>query len=520
VGGGVRASLPDGGAMSASVAAAIEVALIDLSSIAYPIWHVSGSEPDQDFCSRQIVARVRALTRTYPHAAICCDSGRSFRNDLSPAYKANRPPAEASLKHQIRLAEEQLAADGFPVWKVKGYEADDLIASGARLAVEAGASVLVVSGDKDLMQLVSGDVRVLSPASNTTYDAEAVRVKFGVRPEQIRDYLTLVGDAADNVKGAAGIGPKRAADLLSKWGTLEGVYEALDQHGTQFTPAIATALRNFQAELVTVRALITLDHAVEIPFGEVMAPRVPKAGPQLEDIDMSESVNTVTGEIVETAAPEPVTPEPAAAPEPVEAPKAEAPQPATSKPANGNGAPKDPIEALAADRGALVPASYEKQLEPQTLGQAAQLAKAMFLSNLFGAGYGNQHAVLSTILAGRELGLQAMASLRAFHIVEGKHQLSADFIRALVLKSGLVEYFRCTERTAERATFTIKRKGDPEMSLTYTIAEAQAAGLVKAKSGWEKNPADMLTARASSKLARLVCPEVVFGLYAPEEFEN
>jgi 5'-3' exonuclease len=352
VGGGVRASLPDGGAMSASVAAAIEVALIDLSSIAYPIWHVSGSEPDQDFCSRQIVARVRALTRTYPHAAICCDSGRSFRNDLSPAYKANRPPAEASLKHQIRLAEEQLAADGFPVWKVKGYEADDLIASGARLAVEAGASVLVVSGDKDLMQLVSGDVRVLSPASNTTYDAEAVRVKFGVRPEQIRDYLTLVGDAADNVKGAAGIGPKRAADLLSKWGTLEGVYEALDQHGTQFTPAIATALRNFQAELVTVRALITLDHAVEIPFGEVMAPRVPKAGPQLEDIDMSESVNTVTGEIVETAAPEPVTPEPAAAPEPVEAPKAEAPQPATSKPANGNGAPKDPIVLRKAARAA------------------------------------------------------------------------------------------------------------------------------------------------------------------------
>jgi 5'-3' exonuclease len=498
--------------MSAT-ATAIEVALIDLSSIAYPIWHMSGSEPDQDFCSRQIVARVRALARTYPHAAVCCDSGRSFRNDLSPAYKANRPPAEAGLKHQIKLAEEQLAADGFPVWKVKGYEADDLIASGARLAVEAGASVLVVSSDKDLMQLVSGDVRVLSPASNTTYDAEAVRVKFGVRPEQIRDYLTLVGDAADNVKGAAGIGPKRAADLLSKWGTLEGVYEALDNHGTQFTPAIATALRNFQAELVTVRALITLDHTVEIPFQDVLRARVEKAAPLPEGVDME------TGEIVEGAAePVAVVAEPVAESAPVvEAPKAELHGPAMSKPANGNG---KPAPVAAGEALAAVPAEYEKQLDPRSLGQASQLANALYQSRLFGGAYGTPQAVLSTIIAGRELGLPAMTSLRVFHIVEGKHQMSADYIRARVLQSKIARYFRCTERTPERATFETQREGDPPMALTYTIAEAQAAGLVKPKSGWEKNPADMLVARASAKLARLVYPEVVHGLYAPEEFDG
>jgi hypothetical protein len=117
------------------------------------------------------------------------------------------------------------------------------------------------------------------------------------------------------------------------------------------------------------------------------------------------------------------------------------------------------------------------------------------------------------------MGLPAMASLRAMHIVEGKPTLAADFIRALVVRSGLVEYFRCSERTPDRATFIIKRKDEPEMSLTYTLEEARAAGLVKPKSGWERNAADMLVARASSKLARLVCPEITFGLYAREEFE-
>jgi hypothetical protein len=148
------------------------------------------------------------------------------------------------------------------------------------------------------------------------------------------------------------------------------------------------------------------------------------------------------------------------------------------------------------------------------------MSQKLFASYLFGGAYGSPEAVFSTIVAGRELGLQAMASLRGFHIVEGKHQLSADLIRALVLRSGLAVYFRCKERTAERCTFVTHRKGDPDpIELTYTIAEAQQAGLVKAKSGWEKSPTDMLVARAGSKLARLVYPEVVHGIYSPEEFD-
>ena len=137
--------------------------------------------------------------------------------------------------------------------------------------------------------------------------------------------------------------------------------------------------------------------------------------------------------------------------------------------------------------------------------------------------YGTPQAVLSTVLAGRELGFPAMVSLRAFHVIDGKATLSAEAIRARVLTSGKANYFRCTERTATRATFETQRGDDPPMSLTYTIEEGRAAwpkgDSEWAKSGWGKNPADMLTARASAKLARLVYPDVTLGLYAAEEMD-
>ena len=105
------------------------VLLVDLSSIAHPIWHMSQQEPDPDHTSQRTAAVVRALAADHPHTAICCDSKTSFRKELDATYKANRPKAEAPLHHQIDLAREALEADGFPVWKVDGFEGDDLIAT-------------------------------------------------------------------------------------------------------------------------------------------------------------------------------------------------------------------------------------------------------------------------------------------------------------------------------------------------------------------------------------------------------
>ena len=177
---------------------------------------------------------------------------------------------------------------------------------------------------------------------------------------------------------------------------------------------------------------------------------------------------------------------------------------------------------------APAPAAWEMQLEPRSFADAWTLSKAMFQSRLFSA-YGTAEAVLSTILAGRELGLQSMAALRAFHIIEGRPTLSAGIIQAMVLKSPECEYFRCAERTNEAATFETKRTGNPPISLRFTMEDAKLAwskGDTDAKreesfkkSGYGKNPADMCVARAATKLARLVYPDVVSGIYAPEEVE-
>jgi hypothetical protein len=159
------------------------------------------------------------------------------------------------------------------------------------------------------------------------------------------------------------------------------------------------------------------------------------------------------------------------------------------------------------------------------MDEAVKLSQRMFESRLFSA-YGTPQAVLATVLAGRELGIPAMASLRAFHIIEGKTQPSADTLAALVMRSGKAKYFRCAERTDERATFVTQRlpvEDYPPQSLTFTIAEAKAAWKKDQKawdaSGWGRTPTAMLVARAKSALARLEYPDVVGNLYGFEEFD-
>lgn len=499
-----------------------EIALIDLSSIAFPAWMTNSANPDPDATSTEIVKRVRILTANHPKVAICCDKGKSFRHELNPTYKAQREAQPAAYHHQVALAKERLAADGYPVWTVAGFEADDLIATAAAaLCGVDGVTVLIMSADKDLLQLVNDRVRVLSVTNGTIYDAAAVVAKFGVTPGQVCDYLALVGDAADNVKGAAGIGPKKASDLLREFGTLAGIYDALTHHGTKFKPAMATSLREFQPRAEDTRKLIALRTDVDLPFGELDNDRAANAAP-MEEPAMPDVID-ISAPTAAPAPPASPTTAPAPAAVVVEAPKAAAPK----DPASG---PPTVIDVPAA-----APVEFERQLEPRSLPQAIALANHMFAAKMFN-GYGTAQAVLSTVLAGRELGLQAVASLRAFHVIEGKHALAADAMRGLVLRSGQAKYFRVTERTAERATFVTHRNGDPEpISLSYSIAEARAAfgftpGLEGkalaelegkwARSGWGKHTADMLAARASSKLARLVYADILFGLYAPEELSE
>ena len=153
---------------------------------------------------------------------------------------------------------------------------------------------------------------------------------------------------------------------------------------------------------------------------------------------------------------------------------------------------------------------------------AWKLSQSLHKSHMF-EGYGSPEAVLSTVLLGRELGLPAMASLRSVHNIKGKHALSAELMVALVLKSGLAEYFQLVETTDQVCTYETKRKGTAKpQRLSYTIEQATKAGLLFVKPGkqdgpWQKMPTQMLRARCKSELARLEYPDILAGLYTPEE---
>ncbi len=534
---------------------AMTLVLIDFSNIAHMQWAVNWQSPDPSATTTAIVAKVRELASGQPHVALCVERGKSFRHELSADYKAHREKKPAALFYCMDAALDILRGDGFPIWGMPGYEADDVIASAVwkSAANLAGHPVLIVSADKDLAQLINERVTCFSPQTGKTRGLAEMDADFGIQPSQVVDFLALVGDAADNIKGANGIGAKGAAALLQTFGNLDDLYTAIDEGTAAVKPAALKALVEFRPRLAEVRTLLTLKTDAPIPFEEIFTERVPTdvatfgypspirtdidgddidyGMPTLEETPMEGSAEDINAKIIaDIKARYPISDLPVGG-------SAQAPTAAVSSTVSGQTPPtrsggesghSTPIVVVSPDTPGpwngpppmrQLPTSFERQLEPSSISEAKDLANWMFQSKMFSA-YGTPQAVLSTILAGRELGLQAMASLRAMHVVEGKQTFAADYIRSRVLQSGLVEYFRCTERTADHATFVIKRKGDPEMALTYTIEEAAKAGLVKPKGGWEKNPADMLVARASSKLARLVCPEVTFGIYAREEFDQ
>ncbi len=160
------------------------------------------------------------------HIAVVFDSSRTtFRTDIYDQYKAHRPDAPDDLKPQFGLVREATEAFGITKIEKEGYEADDLIATYAREAAEAGAVVTIVSSDKDLMQLVNDKVTMLDPIKNKSIGPDEVHEKFGVGPEKVIDVQALCGDTVDNVPGVQGIGVKTAADLINAYGSLEALLD-------------------------------------------------------------------------------------------------------------------------------------------------------------------------------------------------------------------------------------------------------------------------------------------------------
>ncbi len=161
-----------------------------------------------------------------PYIAVIFDAARvNFRNDIYPEYKANRDATPEDLIPQFSIIRDATRAFDIPAIELEGYEADDLIAAYAKLAREAGKKVVIVSSDKDLMQLVGDGVRMLDPMKSKWIGEEQVIEKFGVKPDRVVDVQSLAGDSVDNVPGVPGIGIKTAAQLINEYGDLETLLE-------------------------------------------------------------------------------------------------------------------------------------------------------------------------------------------------------------------------------------------------------------------------------------------------------
>ncbi len=204
--------------------------LVDGSSYLYRAFHampdLRNAEGAPTGAIYGMINMLRRLRQDYEAAYIACvfdAKGKTFRDDLYPEYKANRASMPEDLVRQIEPIHEVVRAMGWPILMVEGIEADDVIGTLAVQAASLGLDTVVSTGDKDLAQLVNERVTLVNTMSNEKLDRDGVIAKFGVPPERIVDYLTLVGDTVDNVPGVEKVGPKTAVKWLTQYGTLDGV---------------------------------------------------------------------------------------------------------------------------------------------------------------------------------------------------------------------------------------------------------------------------------------------------------
>lgn len=214
-------------------------------------------------------AAARMLAKLYTQSrsdtwVMCLDNGRcAHRTELEPSYKAQRKPKPPELYKALNEVGYALASFGFHVIEAENTEADDLLASVASTCVQLGRDCWILTSDKDLMQLVddygTSVVNVWDPQKRKVYDPAAVREKFGVNPGQLRDYLALVGDTADNVKGVPGIGPKRAAAILNKYGSVANAVNSGD-------PKVVNKLRPHWQTYSKAWALVGLMDSIDVGY--------------------------------------------------------------------------------------------------------------------------------------------------------------------------------------------------------------------------------------------------------------
>ena len=251
--------------------------LVDGSSFLYRAFHAMPDLRNREGLPTGAIYGVlnmlRKLRHDYPADYSLCvfdAKGKTFRDDMYPEYKANRPSMPSDLAQQIEPLHRAIEAAGWKILAQPGVEADDVIGTLTRQAAKDGVRCIVATGDKDLAQLVDEHVTLINTMNNETLDIPGVTAKFGVPPERIVDYLTLTGDAVDNVPGVAKCGPKTAVKWLTEYGTLDNLVANADKVGG----VVGQNLRDALGWLPQARELLTVKCDVELPqpYNELVAP--------------------------------------------------------------------------------------------------------------------------------------------------------------------------------------------------------------------------------------------------------
>jgi DNA polymerase-1 len=212
------------------------VYIVDAHSLIYQVFHAI---PEMSAPDGRPTNAVFGFTRDLLHLTdtrkptylICAFDapGLTFRDAVFPEYKANRAPMPDNLRPQIEMIRQVVHAMGIPLLETAGFEADDIVATVVRMALERGVECYICTGDKDARQLISSQVSVFNIRKNEVYDSKALAADWGIRPNQVIDLLAMTGDSVDNIPGIEGVGPKTAATLLQEFETLEGVLASIDR---------------------------------------------------------------------------------------------------------------------------------------------------------------------------------------------------------------------------------------------------------------------------------------------------
>ena len=469
----------------------VRILAVDISGLFSQKWLVdNGRGQDYNQPRLSTLHAVRKFREGHDRVAICCDSGKSFRTQLWDTYKADREDRGEPYRAQLAQTLEALSQEGCSVFRAPKYagdlyaEADDVIGSLCQWAYESGHEVTILSADKDLMQLVGDGVRQISPMDKEplAYGPEEVKAKLGVFPPLVPHLLALAGDTSDNYKPYAKVGPVLGAKLLEKYGHALAVFAP---------PVDMTALAQI--------------------LGPKLADAFVGAGP--EPARKALEVATIVRDLPLDF--ERLTGEPSMQ---------------RIDPENEPQRAMEPAQAVAAQTVAMVQAprailptakSDPWALQPSGQNSLRAFAADVASSRMFPQISTAEQAIV-VIAWGQNLGVPAMIALTQAYVVHGRVGWGAQFIAGLIKNNPSCEKFYVSETDDKHATVVYKRQGEPEGRYTFTFDMAERRGLTRAtRSGepsmWSKIPATMCRWAAMRECARMVWPDVVTGVYTPDE---